>query len=153
MGDYRRLGLHTIREAYTAFRKRPSMFMGKKSFSLFVAFLHGVLTLEATNECYDNERMFPAYGGEFESWLAKKYGHRSGKSFALALEKSDQDDEKAFDLWFEWYDKFQEKQEKEKKQKAAKELRCDVTGDLCGTNPEREQICSCGKCHEWQLRN
>lgn len=102
------------------FRKRPCMYMGKRSVSLLGVFLTGIQVVENMYVDDASDRIFKLFrtlgknksGGNtwihFETWLAEKYGKDDTKSFALALEKANNNEENAFDLWFKWYDEFQE---------------------------------------------
>lgn len=98
-----------------SFRKRPGMYMGKKSINLLQIFLCGVECAEGSHNVAEGKNIFKLFRAKdhhwmhFEGWIASKYGNRPTKSFGLALEKSEGDEAAAFDLWFKWFDEFAEK--------------------------------------------
>src|SRR5690242_21800987 len=93
-------------EYYKSILQRPSMYVGDASLSKFQAFLTGIQTAEQSHNVPENEQLFPKLP-EFEIWIAKKLRRKlNGRSFALALLKSENDDKKALALWTSWYQEF-----------------------------------------------
>lgn len=90
-------------------RKRPGMYLGKKSVSLFSAFLSGFRYAE---EIHDQHWKNMDDGGfdwaQFEQYVFKKYNPRrlSVNSPGLAFILSGEKEEEGLDLWFKWYDEF-----------------------------------------------
>jgi hypothetical protein len=92
-----RYGYVQVVDPVEFFRKKPSMFIGKKSIYGLQCFIAGT-QVAAFNKLFR--------WGEFEEWFAKNKEWNGGKSFAVVLKECNGDDDKAFDLWFNLYDEF-----------------------------------------------
>ena len=82
-------------------RKRPGMYLGKPSLYGFHCFLDGIELAARVGKAELQDLL------DADTWIAQKFGVR-GRSFALALEKCNNDDTEAFYLWFQWYDEYME---------------------------------------------
>ena len=90
-------------ELISGIRKRPEMYLYRKSLDCFAAYVAGIEFIE--------KRVGKALNGfdfdSYESWVAQKYNPRqlTFNSFGLATHL-EPDKDKAFELWYEWYDEF-----------------------------------------------
>ena len=77
---------------------RPGMYLGKRSIYGLECFICGLRC--ANCDMFFNDHQFD-HGFEFENWVHDQIGikKKNKRSFELALEQAENDDEKAFDIW------------------------------------------------------
>lgn len=88
-----------------SFRKRPAMWLGKKSITVLKTFIGGYETCEQFNDI--NPVLTPPFR-LFLPWVQRLYNH-NGSYYnwdGILLQKSANDEEKALDNFFELFDKF-----------------------------------------------
>jgi hypothetical protein len=83
---------------------KPELIIGKRSIMLLNAFIAGV-------ECADTKlwTTMPQYyfRGEFNKWVARKYKIEDSLGWdGIIFEQADNNDEKAFDLFFDLLDEY-----------------------------------------------
>jgi hypothetical protein len=90
-----------------AIRKRPGMFLGKKSITLLQLLLNGIELAEDFHDIPLNDRMGGFDERGFEEWVEAKSNPKrltlNAKSLAAYIAGNESD---GFDLWFSWYDEF-----------------------------------------------
>ena len=94
-------------------RKRPSLWIGKKSLIAFEAFWSGIFIAEMICNVPEEKQLSGFNWTAFEEWVDKKYNLKklTVKSFYHAKQMASSD-ENAFDKWYEIYDLYKkEKQE------------------------------------------
>lgn len=90
------------------FLARPSMYIGEKSLEKLAIFVGGARVAEDMHKIPKEKRLF---NPDFENWVEKKTKTRSaGRSYQIALNKSKNNADEAFNLWIEWYTLFLKEQ-------------------------------------------
>ena len=83
---------------------RPGMYLGKKSIYGLQCLIEGIRMANYANP--HAKDIFEVDWLEFEKWVWDKTKTDTIRSLNIALKLSDDDDEKAFDLWAEWFREF-----------------------------------------------
>ena len=86
-------------------RRRPGMWMGRKSIWALSDMLAGISYAENFHEVPAEKRIGGFDSDAFEKWVDLTYQSGSCGSFRTA-ERIAGSDEAGFELWFKWYDEF-----------------------------------------------
>jgi phosphoribosylanthranilate isomerase len=112
--DHKNFEVKDIYDLLFLIELRPAMYLGKQSITLLRMFLNGFdfasvlnnLKFDWKNFCPDGKHY---YDKGFQSWIAKKFLGKAETALGwdnIILEKSDNDEKKAFELFFELLEEF-----------------------------------------------
>jgi len=93
-------------EFLNGIQKRPQMFLGWKSFELFVSYLNGFeMALELSKSDFETGKFF----SDFNQWCIQRLTGRAESKYGwsgIILKEADCNEEKAFDLFFALLEEF-----------------------------------------------
>ena len=95
--------MNSIELLINEIRKRPGLYLGKKSISLFGAFIHGYEECLRENEMTRDIRLHP----DFYEFVLEKYPTTLSIGWVGIILGQSSSEEEAFDKFFELYDEFQ----------------------------------------------
>jgi phosphoribosylanthranilate isomerase len=95
-----------VYEFFEKLKERPAMYVGAKSLTRLQMFFYGYCYALSLQDIEFPQKQFAAYS--FHDWIAKKFGWNESTSgwLNMILKEVNDDDEKAFDLFFALLEEF-----------------------------------------------
>ena len=97
--------MHSIELLINEIRKRPGLYLGKKSISLFRAFIHGYEQCLSESEMTRDVRLHP----DLYEFVLEKYPTILSIGWVEIILGQSSSEEEAFDKFFVLYDEFQKR--------------------------------------------
>lgn len=97
--------MDSVKELILKIKKRPELYIGQRSLSLFQAYLYGWLNRD------EKSVVDSGLIGDFQEWVQEKYKIRSSQSWVKIILFYSTSDYGALDKFFELFDEFLQQQE------------------------------------------